>query len=293
MKGFGLLIVAAAASCAGDDDVTTSLVTADVVATAEVATAEVSTAEVSTAEVSTAEVSTAEVAGGDDGHGDDDVDTSIDVADDDVQVEPEDVPSVDAPDADFTDLPDTSLLDVPDADPAPPDTTDTSDPLDAEDLLDVEEPDILESDIVPDPDDTLDLTDVVAPVTPLVVGTFAGAAFTPLPDNVDLEITQGPQGGIHLEVGIDVVWDSMETKLAGVLSCRTRLGATDVGFNETPNFILYRAPQGTYRSVMIPIYFQDWDAAVYVDKNVAVSCAFTVGDVVLEDGAVVHLVDLF
>lgn len=219
----------------------------------------------------------------------------------DLPVEPDvdppmDVPDIEEPDADSAEPPDTDLPDSPDVEPDPVDVSDTPEPDDAGELPDVDDSDtvdIEEPDVPPDPGDAVDLPDAVEPPMPLTLGTLAGATFTPLADGVDLEITQGPQGGIHLEVGIDVTWVSEETKLSGVLSCRTRLGAKDVGFNETPNFILYRTQEGTYRSVMIPVYFQDWDAAVYVNQNVAVSCTFTIGDVPLEDGAVVHLVDLF
>jgi hypothetical protein len=273
----GLLFVAVAVGCAGDDATTSPIVTAEVVTPAD------SVDTVDADEPPLPDVS------------DDDVPTVPDVE------APADVPDADGPDADSAELPDTDLPDSPDVGPDPVDVSDTPQPVDSGDLLEIGDSDVEDSeiddseepDVPPDPGDGVDDPDVVEPPTPLVLGTLAGATFTPLADGIDLEITQGPQGGIHLEVGIDVTWDSAETKLSGVLSCRTRLGAKDVGFNETPNFILYRTPDGTYRSVMIPVYFQDWDAAVYVNQNVAVSCTFTIGDVPLEDGAVVHLIDLF
>ncbi|MBT9559340.1 MAG: hypothetical protein IV100_25120 [Myxococcales bacterium] len=282
-------LLAVAVGCAGDVATTTHLVTADVVTLRD-----------------SEDAVDADASPEPDGQGDDvptepDVDPSMDA------------PDADAPDADSSDLPHTDLPDSPDVEPDPVDVSDTPEAVDTDELPDVEDSDIgdvedsdiedgdiedgdiedsEEPDVPPDPGDT-DVPDVVVPPTPLVLGTLAGAAFTPLPDGVDFEITQGPQGGIHLEVGIDVTWDSEEAKLSGVLSCRTRLADKDVGFNETPNFILYRAPEGTYRSIVIPVYFQDFDAAVYVNQNVAVSCMFTIGEVALQDGAVVHLVDLF
>lgn len=272
MTRSALLLAALAAGCTGDDATMTGLVTADIVQAVD------TSGEPDTDAASLPDVDQ------DDTRTEPDVDTLVDVADDD------------APDVVQMDLPEPDPPDVPDVGPDPVDVWDTPEPLDIDELVDVDGTDIsdvADLDTQPDPDDVIDVPDVVVPPSPITLGTLAGATFAPLSDGVDLEITQGPQGGIHLEVGIDVAWDSEETKLSGVLSCRTRLGAKDVGFNETPNFILYRAPEGTYRSIVIPVYFQDFDAAVYVDETVAVSCSFLIGDVLLEDGAVVHLVDLF
>ena len=141
-------------------------------------------------------------------------------------------------------------------------------------------------------------SDVVLPQEfPLEVGHYwpAGAPFSALVDGQELEIVQGFQGGVHLEVAfeIDLGLAYAETQIVYFdLFAQTFLeGADSVAELELANFKAGNMGFGVFRSQTIPIIFEKNQAAHYADRAATIVVQLTLDGALSAKAIPVQLID--
>jgi hypothetical protein len=102
-----------------------------------------------------------------------------------------------------------------------------------------------------------------------------GGGFVPFPngEEVDVEIVQGPQGGIHAEVAFELsvpLEEAATLKLP--MQCTTTIDGVLEGLIKVPTYTVYRTPDGAYRSAVIPIFFAQNGALAYQGRKGVVAC---------------------
>jgi hypothetical protein len=116
---------------------------------------------------------------------------------------------------------------------------------------------------------------------PLVIGepTVEGGV-SDSPAGGSLEIVQGPQGGVHLEVAIGVTAPSSGAFIKASVELATHLGCCDtapVGNYVNPNLPLYTTSIENYwTSGALPIIFDQDTASSYVGQTCCVTATVTV-----------------
>lgn len=209
---------------------------------------------------------------------------------------PLDVREVDQPDIPHPEnIPDVTDEGAPDDTPDVPDApevTDPSDPSDTSDIPDV--PDTLE---IPDtPDEGPDVADSdndtgpdVEPVcepTPLdlpaaqditlTLGRKPPGGFVPLLDGDPIEIVQGPQGGVHLDLAYSIeIPQNDADKLFTVVHARTSQACCGdqeaiVGTYQNNKEVVFPAGGGVFLSEEVSVIFEQDEASVYQGQDCCV-----------------------
>ena len=116
---------------------------------------------------------------------------------------------------------------------------------------------------------------------PMRVGHYwpAGAPFRELIEGQELEIVQGFQGGVHLEVAfeIDLGLDYAETQIVYFdLAAQTLLnGEEPVAELQLANFKAGNMGLGVFRSQTVPIVFEQNQAHHYLDRSATLFVSLT------------------
>lgn len=143
------------------------------------------------------------------------------------------------------------------------------------------------ADIPPEPD--------VQPAAPMVAlgQVDADGQFSVLLEGQPLEIVQGPQGGIHAEVVVEVLPLSDEgAKFVVGLNCSTHIDDALVGLIDVKNYKLIPVgDDGWYRSQLVPIFFEKNVAAPYEGHSATISCEIKIAGVVFSAVQTVLLID--
>ena len=103
--------------------------------------------------------------------------------------------------------------------------------------------------------------------------------FTPIEPNQNLEIVQGPQGGVHVEVGVRVELSGGLEATMGDLEASAWINGELVGDMILDDYGLYETPQG-YVSWPLPVIFFTNLADPYVGSTLHLSIT-----VILDDGS--------
>ncbi|TNF32044.1 MAG: hypothetical protein EP329_11355 [Deltaproteobacteria bacterium] len=155
-------------------------------------------------------------------------------------------------------------------------------------------------------DDAAPDADTAAPEPDLSLGRIAGVTdFTAFTPGEAVEIVQGPQGGIHVEIGVRFPWPGVTAPSAGLGACdeateveqavascgqcpctavtaiaaRSFVDGAEVGAYVTTGYPVSLLAPGVYQTYAIPVIFYTVDAAPFVGKTVEIRV-----DVTLPDG---------
>jgi hypothetical protein len=125
----------------------------------------------------------------------------------------------------------------------------------------------------------------------VTLGRYApNEGFVPLVDGAAMEIVQGPQGGIHLEVAFSL-WPANEAPNAVDLVCSTHIEGELEGYVQIVGFPLHVQDDGTSKTSMFFVFFKDNVSDDYIGDQAGVSCDVTVTGEPHAVGASVLLVD--
>jgi len=144
------------------------------------------------------------------------------------------------------------------------DVSDVTEVVDSAEVLDSE----------PGPD-AVDDVDTESSLT-LTLGTASLGEFAPLPDGTDLEIVQGPQGGIHIEVAVEltIAADSplaSGSEIIATISGDMAIEGAVVGSTTLSNYLMPAVAPGVFGSGVMFLIFEQDIAAPYAGKAAQVS----------------------
>ena len=126
------------------------------------------------------------------------------------------------------------------------------------------------------------LRPVVEARLPLEIGSFASGAFVPFSPGSGLEIVQGPQGGIHVEVGARMTVEGLADAIFVAVEGRTELDDEVVGLLSTPQLAVVGA-DGVYTTAVLPIIFAQDEAEAYLGPELSPRAATICVSVELPD----------
>ena len=117
-----------------------------------------------------------------------------------------------------------------------------------------------------------------------------------------MEIVQGPQGGIHLEVVIDAVLPAIKAMPID-LTCYTYIQGDHQGYVSIVGYPTFASGVGTYRTNVLTVFFkvniadaemsEDCPVCPYTGKDAEVVCDVEFLGQQSQDSAMVFLVDEF
>jgi hypothetical protein len=126
--------------------------------------------------------------------------------------------------------------------------------------------------------------------------------FQPIPEGQPMEIVQGPQGGIHLEVVIDAVLPAIKATPIDV-TCYTYIEGDLEGYVSIKGYPTFASDVGTYRTNVLTVFFkvniadapttEECPVCPYAGKDAEVHCDVESLGQQSEDSATVFLVDEF
>jgi len=145
------------------------------------------------------------------------------------------------------------------------------------------------------PADDLGPVDTAAPAPPLTLGALdAGGAFTAFTDGQSVEIVQGPQGGIHLELALRFPAPGDADPIVVTLHAETHLDGAVVGTLDSPDYPAPRVAADLGQTYVLPVIFVTNDASPYVGATVSLTASLTLpSGAVLTGAATLHLRDDF
>jgi hypothetical protein len=174
---------------------------------------------------------------------------------------------------------------------APHEVVDDTTPADTAPSDDAAPSEVIE-DIGPTDTAPADTADTAAVEDPgLALGWLTGSTiFTPFAADEAIEIVQGPQGGIHVEIAVRLPWAGVATPTAAVTACdtaakiqqgvsscgqcpctaitaidaRSFVGGVEVGSFVTAGYPVSLLSPGVYQTFSLPVIFDSDDAAPLV-----------------------------
>ncbi len=152
-----------------------------------------------------------------------------------------------------------------DVDTGPEPDTDTSDDNDVPDTVE---------------DDTFEPVDTSLPPVDMVVGQFdaAGVVFTEFVSGQEIEIIQGPQGGVHIEIALDYGFPGGATSLPTEVNLFTEIDGQAVGDFVSLAYPTPMVGVERYRTFPIPLIFYTDLADPYVGANAVLNLSMTLPD---------------
>ncbi len=177
--------------------------------------------------------------------------------------------------------PDLPVRYAPDLPAAAPDAPDVDVPVDVEPPLDV--PDVPDVSDVPDTAPAEPLCEPSPSVAgsndfELIVGRLVAGQFTELADGEEIEIIQGPQGGVHLEVAVRLVPPAplaeelllTATEATTIQPCGGADQAVVGDFNNKKLPVYPLTEPGPYQSQKLLVIFDEDEAVHYAARPCAV-----------------------
>jgi len=118
---------------------------------------------------------------------------------------------------------------------------------------------------------------------------FDGGTELLYPD-IPMEIVQGPQGGIHLEILIDALIPGGES-IPLDLTCTTHIDGELVGYVTIMGFPTFLAAGGSFKTQVLTVFFKENIAAPYVGLSADLGCEVQAVGQQSSESFVVSLVD--
>lgn len=143
----------------------------------------------------------------------------------------------------------------------------------------------------PDGRDSAEAADVEPPRPDLIIAQVSeDGSLLPLEDGAAVEIVQGPQGGIHIEVALDIYLTAVEppATIKPAIECELTDRGEILALVKVSKYPMVLREEGTYRTELMPVIFVEHLATHYVGLEPRLVCRVVAADYTLS--AVVNLV---